>query len=169
MVSNRSWSVWTLKTVSLAVLASSVVFGASWATFGSRRLAVGYLVGRQLVLEPDSIELGTVSVGEDRRASFRVTNVGRSPVTIVGGTTSCACTTVERLPMTVAPGQTRSLDLLVWVSPTTPAAQTIRFYTTSSSQPRIDAELTSHVSVGTSGESVSSRFSDGRGDLGGRR
>jgi hypothetical protein len=78
----------------------AVVF-AGFAFAGSFDGALGVASGRDVVVSPSTVDLGTVSVGETKRAIVRIVNASASPVRIVGGKNSCGCMVTGKLPLTV--------------------------------------------------------------------
>lgn len=88
-------------------------FGASVTAFGSPIAAFAWLQGNRLTVEPTVMDLGEVEAGPQRTVSFRVTNHGERPVTLVGGTSTCNCTATEGLPIDIPPGGSRSVPVKV--------------------------------------------------------
>jgi hypothetical protein len=104
--------------------------------FGSWHTALVLLRGEVLSLEPAVIQLPPASAGTTSQMLVRITNHGRIPITLVGGTTNCRCVTTGQMPLTLAAGS--EVDMPIQLTYTGEAG---RFYhhfqlhTTSPTQP----------------------------------
>jgi len=58
-----------------------------------------------------TIDLGDVDPGFATESSVRVTNSGTKPVTIARATSSCECTSVPEIPVTLAAGASQELKV----------------------------------------------------------
>lgn len=74
---------------------------AGFAFAGSLDGALGVASGREVVISPSTVDLGTATVGETKRATVRIVNASASPVRVVGGKNSCGCMVTRELPVTV--------------------------------------------------------------------
>ena len=94
----RQWIAPPLIGSSIAILGV-----AAWATinFDSPRDALRYVQGVRLVVEPRVIDFGEAAAGEVRDASFVVRNLANEPITNLGASPSCNCTTNDRLPSSI--------------------------------------------------------------------
>jgi len=88
---------------------------AAWLyfSFGSTGASVAYLRGMSVAIEPTSHHLGEIPAGRTSAAEFVVQNLTRKPVTILGARSSCQCTVVNDLPLTLAARERRSLRISV--------------------------------------------------------
>lgn len=90
--------------VSLSIALFFLTIGV---TFGSVGTFIRYSRGETLVVDELDKSFGDVTVGENSTISFKLTNIGWSPIKILGCSIGCACTVPETLPMVVSPGETR--------------------------------------------------------------
>jgi hypothetical protein len=81
--------------------------------YGSMAGALARLQGHVLHVEPRVQDLGVLQHKHSGSASFKLSNLTDSPIVVVGATTTCGCFMTERLPLTVAPGETQSLEFNV--------------------------------------------------------
>lgn len=72
--------------------------------FGSVEAAVARLRGETVTVSPTDIDFGAGKPGERFEATATVANYTGEPVRLIGGTTDCACATVDDFPLTVPPG-----------------------------------------------------------------
>jgi hypothetical protein len=84
-----------------ACMALFAVAFAGLTFAGSFDGALGVAGGRDIVVSPSTVDLGTAAVGETKRATVRIVNASASPVRIVGGKNSCGCMVTGELPITV--------------------------------------------------------------------
>jgi hypothetical protein len=94
--------------VAVAVLLAVVGVG-----FGSVAGARASLRGDEVYLDPSAVDLGAVPAGEASESFITVFNASHYDIRVVGGTANCACTLIPELPVTIPPGQSRSLQ--IWV------------------------------------------------------
>jgi Protein of unknown function (DUF1573) len=81
--------------------------------YGSPAAALAQLRGERLSVSPSVVDFGDAPGGETREAAIDLTNRTEHPLRVVGGTSDCACTVLQDLPVTVAPGETRSVTVRV--------------------------------------------------------
>jgi hypothetical protein len=65
--------------------------------------------GEFIIVEPPVSDLGSAPLGERRSFTINLANYGDRYVTCIGGTTTCACTATEDLPITVSPGESKPI------------------------------------------------------------
>jgi hypothetical protein len=77
------------------------------------------LRGEIVEVVPPITDVGEGLAGEQRTFWIEVKNHTKLPVTIVGGTRTCACIATNDLPLTIAPGQSEYLRVQIrfWGSP----------------------------------------------------
>lgn len=112
-----------LRVGALVVLILGTFLVVSRWRFGSWTGGVQVLAGRALVVESGRIDCGDILPGNDAVATFRVKNVRRRPVTIVGLDSSCDCSTLRSLPLRLLPGQSAALPIQVDVGPNAAAGR----------------------------------------------
>jgi hypothetical protein len=96
-------------TGGLLVLVGSVFLAA----FDSPMETLARLRGESITIAPVVTQLGEGKRGDTQTFSVRLTNHSNKQVHIVGGTTRCACTATEDLPITLEPGESQSIDVHV--------------------------------------------------------
>jgi hypothetical protein len=98
--------------VGVAVIAGGFLGLASLA-FGSIDAALARLRGERISVYPRLVDVGSGQPAQTMKTSVEVSNWTDRTVTILGGTADCSCITTEDLPLTVAPGETRHVPVLV--------------------------------------------------------
>jgi hypothetical protein len=84
--------------------------------FGSASLAAAWLDGQTFVVSPTEVDLGECDPKSYHDVTFTVANVSGREIRIVGSDASCACLKVDKLPITIAPGERRGISLRAYVS-----------------------------------------------------
>jgi len=113
---------WVLSPVMIAfVSANAALLGMALfvlVSCGSVDKAIGYyLRGETLLLDATEKSFGVAAPSGDVGVSFRFTNWGDEPIRILGCKTVCNCTIPRDLPYTMAPGESRDLNLTVMTAP----------------------------------------------------
>jgi hypothetical protein len=139
--------VWTIP-FTIVFLAAAVAL-AYWG-FGSIGSALNYLSGERLIVDSAAKSLGTVKKGERVELLFGLKNYTKSPVIILGALSSCSCALVEDTPLTIPPGETRHLKVVVSTASATTAkfAQTIKIFTDFPRKPIINLAVTGSILLG---------------------
>jgi hypothetical protein len=57
------------------------------------------------------VDMGEGVPGETRSASVELTNRTDEPIRLIGGTSDCSCTVLADLPVTIPPGESRSITV----------------------------------------------------------
>ena len=83
--------------------------------YGSPSAAILVIRGYALAVSPAHQSLAEATAMENVRVPFAVRNLKSVPVTIVGCKTSCRCTGLPDLPVTISAGET--IDLFVALAP----------------------------------------------------
>jgi hypothetical protein len=92
--------------IGLAALVAFALF-----QYGSLGAALAHLRGDPLV--PDSYSKSVGDIREGVNVSFRLTNTTRKPIELLGANTSCTCTVVSGLPVTIPAGGAYLLGVTV--------------------------------------------------------
>jgi hypothetical protein len=102
--------------------------------------------GDFLVISPAEADLGSGPPGESVTTEVTLTNVGERALLVRGGTSDCQCITTRNLPITLPPGGSQRVHLIVRRS-RTPGVQRrqYHFFTDQPQQPRAYARFVSHV------------------------
>ena len=83
----------------------------SYTTFGDIRSGWFYLGGYHLIAEQSQIELGKVSAGESKPIKFRLKNLSRKEVFLLGIESDCSCLSTAELPILIPGGKTFDLEV----------------------------------------------------------
>jgi hypothetical protein len=75
--------------------------------------ALARLRGESITVEPSVSEVGDGPVGQEEKIRIRLTNRTDRPIRVVGGTTTCSCIATQDLPIVLARGETRGIDVFV--------------------------------------------------------
>jgi hypothetical protein len=94
-----------------------VLTTAATVWYGSPTAALAQLRGERLSVSPGVVNFGDATGGETREAEIELTNRTEQPLRVVGGTYDCSCTVLHDLPLTMAPGETRSVTVRVRIPP----------------------------------------------------
>jgi hypothetical protein len=81
--------------------------------YGSIDDAIAELRHERLSVNPPLIDMGTGVPGETRQASVELTNRTDQAIRLIGGTTDCSCSVIGDLPVTIPPGEARSIIITV--------------------------------------------------------
>ena len=73
--------------------------------------ALAYLRGEPIIAQPSVTDVGDGSRGTQRLFHLQLTNRAHHSVRVVGGTSTCSCLAAVSLPITLAPGETRAIDV----------------------------------------------------------
>ncbi len=135
-------------TVGGAAVLGAVGVGATW-TFGSTGAALARLRGESLAV-PAYLDLGAGEPGQALQSELTVTNWAPRPVRLIGGTADCSCLLTAGLPLTIPPGESRSVPVTLRVPASRPGTltRTIELWTDYDGQRTI--RLTVGCRVGTS-------------------
>lgn len=86
------------------VLIGGTLIGESLGAFALMR-------GERISIEPHVSDVGDGAPGEKRRFTILLQNHGNEAVRIIGGSMTCYCTATRDLPIVVAPGQSRGVEV----------------------------------------------------------
>jgi hypothetical protein len=104
------WTITTIATTS-GLLVALAAF--AHAHFGSVSTALDYVSGERVLLDQTSKTFGTVDAGSTQVLQFVVMNKTDHPLNILGSKTSCGCTVVENLPMSIPAGSFKPVGVVV--------------------------------------------------------
>jgi hypothetical protein len=94
-----------------------VVVGlCAWSVyrFGSLETGLRYgLHGERLFVSPQVIDLGDLPRDGERVAEISIANHSHSPVQLFGAGTRCSCVEVEQLPLSIAAGESRRVNIRI--------------------------------------------------------
>lgn len=100
-----------LKTGLTALTILVVVATISMAVFWNPEDIIAGLRGESLTITPVVTDVGSGTVGEKRTFEIRLRNHSDKPIRVVGGTSSCACTTIEDMPLLISPHDSRVIKV----------------------------------------------------------
>lgn len=126
------------------LIAVAIALATLW--FGSLDAAKQYFGGDRLLVSPVAASFPPGRLGERREIRFRVSNLTRDPVRILGAEPSCTCLSGGGLPLEVAPGQTD--ELVVEVHLTSVLAgrrQSVKFFTDCPRKPLLAVTVSGRV------------------------
>jgi hypothetical protein len=83
--------------------------------FGSIDAALAGLRSERLSVYPALVDVGEGAPGESRDALVELSNRTDRPIRIIGGTSDCSCTVLGDLPVTIPPGEARSITVTVYL------------------------------------------------------
>lgn len=95
------------------IVAGSVSIGA-WV-YGSPAAVLARLRGELVVVRPEYVDFGTGKPGERIEAVIEVHNWSENSVWIYGGTSDCSCVATKGLPVTISPGESRRIPVILKV------------------------------------------------------
>ncbi len=93
----------------VAVLA--LTLGAGVLLYGSPSAALAKLRGDTLTVDRSHIDFGHGQAGDILTQQVTVTNWTDGPLRIIGGTSDCSCIATNDLPITLAPGEAKSVSI----------------------------------------------------------
>jgi hypothetical protein len=111
--------------------------------YGSLAIALARLRGEPLTVQRGYLDLGIVSPGTIVFGTVKVTNWSHEPVRIIGGTSDCACTVIDDLPLTIPANEMHDIRIKM-VVPESSIGQLTRsivFRTNCSAQPLVTFRL----------------------------
>ena len=96
--------------IGLAVVLATML-GTGVILYGSPSAALAKLRGETLTLDRATIDFGHGQTGDVLNRQVTVTNHSEKPLRIIGGTADCSCITTTDLPVTIAPGESKSVTI----------------------------------------------------------
>jgi hypothetical protein len=114
--------------------------------FGSVASALAYLGGDRLLVDARSKSFGPVERGRTASVVFRFANASKSPITLMGVSSSCACAFAEGLPGTIGPGAERRVKVAIQTqNKVGRVTEKLRFYSDRPGQSEIDVTVAGYV------------------------
>ena len=95
-------------TVALTILFAGLALGYARYRFGSVSASLAYLRSEQLLIDQAN-KATTGEAGGQVQISYDLTNWTDHPVRLLGSSTSCTCTILDGLPMTLAASETKAV------------------------------------------------------------
>jgi len=112
--------------------------GYGHARFGSIAAALSAMRGDSLLVDQPLKSLDDVRPGSRVEIRYVLTNVSNRPIRILGAATSCTCTMMENLPMSLAARESGSVTAMIRTRDDEPeSAGSIRLYTDDLKSPEI--------------------------------
>ncbi len=102
-----------LKSVARAAALLALLAGGSLLAFDDPLEALARLRGDLIAVQPPLSDAGEGVLGSERTFQVRLVNHADRPVRILGGTTTCSCVATEDLPLTLARGESESINVSV--------------------------------------------------------
>lgn len=101
------------RVLSLTLIILAISAGYGCARFGSLAAALAAVRGDPLVVDQLFKSISGVRPGSRVALRYALTNVSGHPIRLLGARTSCSCTVVGDLPITLAASETRLLKVLI--------------------------------------------------------
>lgn len=139
----RTMTLWA----SVATLLFAVVVAAGSWYAGSPWAALSLLRGGPIAATPAHLDLGSGTVGTQLTSQVVLNNWSDRPIRVIGGTSDCSCVTHADLPVTIPPGESRPVTIVLRVPPS-PAGRMTRvaeLFTDYDQQPKIHLTLSCRV------------------------
>jgi hypothetical protein len=137
--------------LTVVILGVSASYGH--ARFGSIAAALSAMRGDSLVVDQPLKSLDGVRPGSRVEIRYLVTNVSNRPIQILGAATSCTCTMMENIPMTLAASESKSVTAKVRTCEDEPeSAGSIRLYTDDLKSPELRLDYSLHLAPRSSKE-----------------
>ncbi|CAN5654570.1 hypothetical protein BH23PLA1_BH23PLA1_14430 [soil metagenome] len=125
-------------TAALMLVVLTLFAGFGWYRFGSVNRSLAYVRGERLFVDEAIKSLGQIQEDREQRVEFQLANHASRPISIVGVSSSCGCTGVEGVPMTIPRGVTRPLVVKVRLTASSnDAVTTLRVFTDDPGQPEM--------------------------------
>lgn len=146
---DRASLVWSTVTATLTLLMIGIIYGIGVLNFGSTSSMLSYVSGDRIIVDAANKNIGSQKPNEVLAFSYGITNMTKHPIAIIGAKASCSCAVVENLPLTIAEGERRAIQVEV----TTPSeagafGSGIILYTDDESESEIRLILRGNVSQG---------------------
>jgi len=103
----------TLLAFSLTLIILGIGAGYGFARFGSFAAAMSAMRGDVLLVDQPLKSVDGIRPGTRVALRYALTNASNRPIKLIGVSTSCTCTLVEGLPITLAPSETRSITATI--------------------------------------------------------
>lgn len=95
------------------VVLLGAIAGFAHARYGSIDAAIASLRNERLSVNPGMVDMGHGTPGESHEAAVTLTNRTDQPIRLIGGTSDCSCSVLGDLPVTIPPGEARSIAVTV--------------------------------------------------------
>ena len=103
----------TSAVVGVYLLVMAALAAVAYLGYGSVDAALASLRQERISVSPSLVDMGEGVPGETRQATVELTNRTDKPVRLIGGTADCSCTVLADLPVTIPPGESRSITVSV--------------------------------------------------------
>lgn len=128
-------------SLTLGLLAAGAGYGR--LRFGSVSATLDSLRGRSVLVDERAKSIIGVRPGSQVVMSYALTNISDRPVRIIGSSSSCECTTIEEMPITLPPSETRTVSARITISEHNPnSSGTLRLFTDEPRSPEIALSYT---------------------------
>ena len=111
--------------------------------FGSLASATAFLAVHGVVIEEAEKDLGMVPLDDQREAHFRLQNLSRREITILGAKSPCTCTQIMALPAKIPAGETFDFHILYRAEKSGKFIEDLKIYT----DDPVDSSLTVRLVV----------------------
>ncbi len=131
---------------SLTLIILAALAGYGRFRFGSFSAALDFARGEAILVDERAKMISGVHPGNQIVATYSLTNNSGRPLKLIGVVPSCTCTTVESLPLTLAPSETKTITARIKFSEAAPNfSGSMRLFTDEPSSPEIVLSYTLHA------------------------
>lgn len=88
-----------------------IVLAVSLVMYGSPRSAIDYVAGKSVLVRSQQRFAGQVQPDETTTTEFELRNVSARPIRVLGAKASCRCVAIDDLPLTLGPGESKSIAI----------------------------------------------------------
>ena len=101
------------QVLSLTLVILGIGAGYGYSRFGSIAAAFSAMRGDLLLVDQPLQSVDGIRPGARVTLRYTFTNVSGHPIKLIGATSSCTCTMMEDLPLTLAASETRSVTAII--------------------------------------------------------
>lgn len=130
--------LWMLAPVIVFFVVMLIGSIAMRSAFGTFPLAMRYLRGERLVIEPDEIHVERPKESGTMTVEAVLRNISSRPVNVIGANVSCSCMVTGNLPVKIEPGAAYRLPIIVNFMPDKIVDEAVVLFT----------DLTNHARLG---------------------
>jgi hypothetical protein len=113
-----------------------------WYFFGSLPVALRFLRGERLILEPSQVRVGKLSTATPVMASTRICNYTSGRVRLLGFNSQCTCVVAQALPAVIPAGGTYDLAIEIRAIPNKQVVdEAIVIFTDNRKHPRLGVRV----------------------------
>jgi hypothetical protein len=128
-----------------AAILLSILSAWAYYDFGSLTVALAYVRGDAVAVNPRALYLGEGTRGTVRSTSLQLVNLTDDPITVIGWNSS-GCVGITELPTTLLPRTEQSIQVnLGFVGRPGPFTHRVLFYTSDQNQPALEFRFSGRI------------------------